>query len=297
MSLLQKFFLHQPQFAESNVPVLQVSFEQLPTLPIQDVIDFTYLQSAYPGYFNVYIERDRPPHKEYLATLSFGEHAVEIAGLSMPLPKQVFDRCLITAHWDAAFKCAALQQNAHIVVQYSGASKDPIEQYLAVYHVVSQLNKAGAIAVFNEPAWTCHPASFSQDLIREDLREVCRSSPPLLFWTGFLVLDAAQGDDASLWFLSRGLHLFGLPDLALHSTFVADAQTAQEVFFDIFHYLYFENKDVQPGDYVQIDQRGIFAFEEGTELREIFGGMASILIVRPSSKAEIDQLAEHEAAT
>jgi hypothetical protein len=294
MQLFRKFFLNKPALVESEVPVLELTFAQLPTLPLAQIVPREKLERWYPGHYNLAVEQDRPAGDMYLATVSFGEHAADIAGIANPLPPIVLERCLLPSHWDASFHRQARGMGAHVIISYSGASKDPIEQYMALYAVAAQWVPHGAFALFNEPAWTCHPAHFAQALTQPDMQQVCRESPPLIFWTGFLKLDASQsisGDQSTaLWFLSRGNHLFGVPDFALQSNYVQDAAIAQELFSEIFQYFYFDNRDIQPGDFLQVEQRGIFEFMDGAELRDIFGGMGSILIVRPSNRQEIEAL-------
>lgn len=296
MVLFRKFFLNKPALVESTVPVVELTFAQLPSVPLAQMLPKAVFQQQYPGYYNLALEQDRPATEHYLATVSFGEHAVDVASVPGPLPPIVLERCLLPSHWDAGFHQQARNMGAHVIFAYSGAAQNPIEQYMALYTVAAQWVPHGAFALFNEPAWTCHPAHYSQALIRPEMQTVCRESPPLIFWTGFLKLDASQslsGDgNTALWFLSRGNHLFGVPDFALQSAYAQDARIAQEVFAEIFQYFYFDNRDIQPGDFLQIDQRGIFEFMDGEELRELFGGMGKILIVRPSNRQELESIQE-----
>lgn len=286
MQLFRKFFLNQPALVQSVVPVLNLLYRQLPRFAI-----LPHLRQAgwADGSYVLDIEKDWTTDELLLAKLSFGEHAVELAGLPTPLPRISLERTVMHAHWANELKAQAIGHQANLILSYAGASRDAIAQYQALYHV-AQLFAAGCVGVVNEPAWNYHPAQLIVKLNEPELIAVARESPPLIFWTGFMKLDA----DGALWYLTRGNHLFGVPDFALHHTLHEVAVNVQELFADCFHYYYFENKDLQPGDVVQIEGKGIYEFMDGKDLLELFGGMGDILVVRPTTADEMQQLADAE---
>ncbi len=292
MQLFKKFFLQQADLAEADTTALELLVERLPRGPLDEVRARLEARTATPTTLTV--EKDWAADDTLLCTLSFGAHSVDVAGIPAPLPSEVLERTVMVSHWGGAFRARAAGHAAHLILLYSGASREGIAQATAVYQVAAALfapDQLGTLlAAVNEPAWTAHPGHFVPQLVAAEMLPVLAESPPLPFWTGLLKLDA----DGESIFLTRGYHRFGLPDLALQGYGHDQAREAHELLHDLFHYLHYENRDVRPGDFLTIADVGYLAFADGADYRRLFGGVADILVVRPSSHDELEHVASTE---
>lgn len=233
------------------------------------------------------VEQDWRSSESLLAELSFDNHLIEIAGFPSPLPAQAAERTILASNWAADVKELMNSHLLHVVLQYGGHHPDPIEQYIALYKVAALFDEEDLLGVANEPAWTAHPREMIQNILDPELLKVCRQSPPLIYWTGFV--KAMLGEEER-WTFTRGNHLFNVPDFAWLLEYGADPLHAHDVFHELFHYCYYENSDVQPGDAIQVDNDVYYAFYEADGPYETLKGEGRLLIVTPVSEAELNAM-------
>jgi hypothetical protein len=291
VSLFKKYFLSAHEFADSPVAVIELLSAALPFTPVATVIEQLQVLVGRETSVEAEVERDWAQADHLLATFTFGAHSVEVAALPGPLPLEAMERTVAVSHWGAEFRAACAGHRTHTILRYAGASTDGIEQLAALYQVADALyGDTPPPAVVNERGWTAHPGAFVHSFADPALASTLRTSPPLPFWTGLLKLDA----DGEMLFLTRGYAQFGLPDLALIGYTDDRVREAQELLHDLFHYLYFETRDVRAGDFVTLADVGYLAFDDGASIHELVGG-APLLIVRPSTLEEIEHLTEANA--
>jgi hypothetical protein len=116
--------------------------------------------------------------------------------------------------------------------------------------------------------------------------QVCRDSPPLLYWTGLVIFQVAEFQ----WYVSRGHHLFGQKDFAYMADEAAQPLDIQNLFHELFQYCYFEEKSLQAGDVIQIGDDHYYEFYELDKELEMLENMGETLIVHPLAREEYEQM-------
>lgn len=289
MSLFQKFFLNQSQPVESELPILSLLYSRLPTG--SDFLERLHtLANEGPEPFEPELSIEshwRDGQKPLLAEVAWGQHKVEVAGLFAPLPSIATERCIWPSYWRPDIKELMASHQHNIILRYAGTHPDPIERHVALYLLANIFPTESLVGVANEPAWTCHPAVVIPNIMNPEMLQVVRESPPLLYWTGFMALEA----EGYLWYISRGHHLFGLPDFAFLAHDPGDALEVQNLFHEMFTYLYFNKKQVGPGDIVGIDEDHAYEVVEIEDDLQILRGVGTTYILHPLSPEEADSLA------
>lgn len=261
MELFNKFFLGKRSFADSPEPVITLLYERTFTPDLFDRLgrlDEIEPLSAAP---RLRIEQDWETGSVLLAETHFDSHVVQIAGMPAPLPQNVYEKTVYPTGWAPEFKELLQSAGANIILQYAGTATDPIEKYLALYKVAFCLDNERLLGVVNEPAGTAHPRGVIAHILDFELLSVARQSPPLPFWTGF---QKVEWND-EIYFLTKGFRFFDLPDLIAHSGTDGDPGELQSLFYEIFHYMYFENKEVIAGDALNVNDNLYYLFGEPEE--------------------------------
>ncbi|MCS7073961.1 MAG: hypothetical protein NZ108_05800 [Bacteroidia bacterium] len=284
MNLFEKFFLNKASFTESNLPVITLLYEKLPILN-KDQLK-TVLASIEPSQQTqptVEIEKDFNDGGVLLAEVSFGEHRIEVIGIQAPVPKDVVERCVLPSHWAADIKELIQSHRGNVVLCYAGSDLDPVEQYLALYKVAAGLYNDNLVGVLNEAAWSCHPAPIIPKLVSDELIQVCRDSPPLIFWTGFFITETEEG----FWFFTKGYHLFGLRELVFFSEQPEDVPSVMQLFNELFYYLFFEKASVQVGDILRLNENDFFEFSEPSQENPLPHSVQGYFWIRPVNSNDI----------
>ncbi len=171
-----------------------------------------------------------------LGVVKFEDHVIKLLGNSSHLPEYIIETCIHTAHWQTEFKEQILLSKATVTLVYAGNSNDPIENYIALYKVAACFYDENLLGVINEPAWTYHPSGLLPKTIFNNMVNLCRNSPPFLFWTGFIKtsLDVSSpfSSNKTNCFFTKGHHVFGIPDFAYFSD-DADPMKVKKLFNDI----------------------------------------------------------------
>jgi hypothetical protein len=279
-SLFRKYFLEQSNFSQSPEPVITLCYRKTPEIDCnalkRQLSDFLTEQSI-PLPVETLEESHWQKKPALLLSLGYQEHRVDMIGLKAPLSAAALQKCVQATGWNETFKEEFNQTQSYINLAYSGSSTDAIEKYITLYQIAALLPQENLIGVINEPAFNCHPAEAILDIVDEKMLDIARQTPPLIYWSGFLraVLDNNQ------WLLTRGNHLFGLPDFALAFTPHTDPILAHQIFQDIFFYMYFENKDILPGDDISLDEELNFRILEPTEEQQPLKGCGELFILEP----------------
>lgn len=213
-----------------------------------------------------------------LGDLHFADHHIQIAGLANPLPHQVIDRTINVSLWMAQIKAGMRQHQSHLSLVYRGESRDPIERMIALYRTAHALKNENLIGVVNESAWTAHP---SADFLSIEKIEQFREEIPFILWFGYVRIFV---DKEHYWLVTRGHHLFDVPDLAYYIESAGDEEAVIAHFVNLFHYLYEQDVVVTAGDTLEIGKSGeVMQFAEVTEYTETLLGPAGTLVVEKVS--------------
>lgn len=291
MSLFQKFFLENPDFAASPAPVITLLFERAPKgLGIPQRLDEVFPVEAGDATVELEVEADWREDRSLLLRFTAGEHVVEAAGLVNPVPGPVADRCIWSGFWRPDIKELLASHQAHLMLRYTGEAIDTVEKFIFLYKIALVFYSEVLVGVLSEPAWVSHPANILPNLLSEEMLPVVREDPPLLYWTGFVEMEAA-GEN---WWVSRGHHLFNLPDFVLHKELIEDPQAVQEVFHELFHFAYFQQQPLNPGNLVAINEDQAYEIVPLDESLKQLGGPGETHIVHPLTPEEAQEIIENE---
>lgn len=272
MDLFKSIFLNKDSLGESEKPVFTLLYSSLPDYDLSECVkaigEYEPLRGR-PSFFE-----ETSAAVPFMGMVRFDDHAVGLVALPSPLPESVVEQCVHTAPWDPSFKELLSAHLNTLILSYRTGSDDPIEQYLALSKVAACLHCPELLGVVNEPAWTCFPGDFPLQLMNPEWLGNARMSPPLVLWTGFVRILLLEEE----WMVTRGNHLFGLPDFAMRRTDQDPAQV-HDLFHEFFHYFYFDRKQPEHGDGINIDERSFYVFLEPQGAAEHLRGMGGLFVV------------------
>lgn len=264
------------------IPSITLCFKNLPKIQKNQIIQTLQQIEPFNGDIQFYIEEDANG-LTFQGNLEFENHKIQFLGNSARLSDAIIESCVHTAHWQEHFKNKILTSQATISLVYAGNSTDPVENYIALYKVAACFYGDDLLGVINEPAWTYHPAEILPKIIFNNMVNLCRNSPPFLFWTGFiktsLDLTSPFSHTVNNCFFTKGHHVFGIPDLAFYSS-NADPMKIKKIFNDIIEYAWFENKNLEPGDFVGFDNHEVYELVEPDEKIEFLESPTKTLVLR-----------------
>ena len=207
-----------------------------------DLMDALVFSGAVDSANQVILQRSIDHPDRFLGEVQFGQHVIQVAGLSNPLPTEVLDRTVHVSPWQPQIKAAMRQHRSHLSLIYAGSHPDPVEKMLALYQLAFALEDENLLGIVNEPAWTAHPPA---DFLSPDKLASYRNQIPFILWVGYVkfYLDPTQ-----YWLVTKGHHIFDVPDLAALVTDPAEEEETINRFTNIFYYLYENDVDVVAGD-------------------------------------------------
>ena len=209
-----------------------------------------------------------------LGTARIGKHTLFIVGLAAPLAANVIDRTVMVSPWGPQIKAAMRQHRAHISLVYAKGHADPVEQMIALYSLASAFETEDLLGVVNPQAWTAHPTA---DFLSPTKLAQFRREIPFNLWVGYVRF---YTDDHSFWLVTKGHHIFDVPDLAY---FVEPGQNPDPIitlFINIFYYLYENDVFVTAGDTLEIHGSGQkLQFSQVTELIDDLMGPSGTLVI------------------
>ncbi len=203
-----------------------------------------------------------------------GMHNLHIAGVPLPLPQEVIDRTVMISPWQAQAKAAMRQHQAQIGLVYAGSDADPVEQMLALYAAAGAFDNEDLLGIVNINAWTAHPPA---DFLNPEHVSRYRQEIPFDLWIGYVRF---YTDEHHYWLVTKGHHIFDVPDLAAFIGPEDDPTAIITLFINVFYYLYEQDVFVTAGDTLQIsgsDRQ--LRFAEVTELTEVLMGPSGTLVI------------------
>ena len=212
--------------------------------------------------------------QQALGEVCYGQHRIQIAGVTNPLPPDLVDRTIHTTSWQPQIKATMRHHSAHLSLVYDGAHPDPIEKMIALYQTAYAFENENLLGVINPQAWTAHPPA---DFLSPNAIRRYRQRFPFNLWIGNIKFFL---DKQRYWLVTKGHHIFDVPDLAY---FIQSGQSSDDIirqFNNIFFYMYHQDVTVTAGDSLTIGENGIpMQFREVTEYPEILMGPSGTLVI------------------
>jgi len=209
-----------------------------------------------------------------LGSAAFSGHQLQMAGLAVPLPPDVVDRTVMVSPWQPQIKAAMRQHRANIRLVYAGGNANPVEGMLALYALAGAFETEDLLGIVNPNAWNAHPPA---DFLSPASLDQYRLEIPFNLWVGYVRF---YTDDQSFWLVSKGHHIFDVPDLAYFVEPGQDPEAIITLFINLFHYLYKQDVFVTAGDTLEIHGSGKqLQFSQVTELIDDLMGPSGTLVI------------------
>ncbi len=213
--------------------------------------------------------------QKHVGRATFAGHQLHIAGLPIPLPREIIDHTVMVSPWSGQIKAAMRQHRAHISLVYAQGSSNPIEQMIALYSLACAFSNEDLLGIVNANAWTAHPPA---DFLEPAQIASYRRDIPFNLWFGYVRFFT---DAQTFWLATKGHHVFDVPDLAYQVDPNEDPDEVIRLFMNVFHYLYEQDVFVTAGDTLEISGTGqTLVFEEVTELEDVLMGPSGTLVLK-----------------
>ncbi|MBL4649455.1 MAG: DUF4261 domain-containing protein [Aureispira sp.] len=203
-----------------------------------------------------------------------------VACLTFSYPKQILEEILPICHFSEEDKSTFHQSEAHVLVSIK-KNDTPIHLLFdTLYRVADCLIQQGnkVIGTVTEAGLTAFPLKSIQGLSGE--REALIKEKAIPFWswmafTGGFVKYIL--DDTTIWYVTKGNHQFGLPELAYKGGYTEGNDTLI-LFKTLFSYMYSYEAKLAPGHTAEIGATNL-KFSTLTEYADIFMGKHGTLVV------------------
>lgn len=233
------------------------------------------------GQDGVSIEWKQQDPQHCLGSARLGEHHLFIVGMAMPLPLETTDQTVMVSPWGAQTKAAMRQHRSQIGLVYLGRHPDPIEQMVALYSLASAFANEDLLGIVNFNAWTAHPPA---DFLSQDRISRFRQEIPFNLWFGYVRF---YTDHQSYWLVTKGHHIFDVPDLAYFVQPGEDEEAVIDLLINVFYYLYEEDVVAAAGDTLELSgTRQKLRFTEVTELTDDLMGPSGTLVIAKDNNGD-----------
>ncbi|WP_176461670.1 DUF4261 domain-containing protein [Anaeromicrobium sediminis] len=290
MGLLEKFFgkrkkrvKESEKVIEDSQPAISLIFNELPIIDSEVVGKRIEEIESLKGSVHITLDKELNDGENILSVIEFDDHKIKLVGFNGPLPSNTINHTVNCSYWKPDEKEVMRNHKAHIICYYHGKNSDPIEKYIALYKVAYAFMENGLIGLINEDAWTCNLAYVIDDLMNEGMLEECRNVPPLLLWTNLVKMPTESGT----WMFTKGNHIFGVNDFAYKGD-MSKASEVNEIFNNIFYYIYENKVNVEVGHTLQIKEDVYLKFEKVTEEKEYIEGPLGTLVIERINPNDIN---------
>ncbi len=218
--------------------------------------------------------------------VDFDSHRVRLVGLPAPVPESVLETTVRVSHWPVAQREAMAAHGAHMILWHEGGGASQRERFIALYKLAAVLGGDRLRGVVIEDSWTCAPPEAVRDFLQAKFLVELREAPMPFLFTGYVT----SFDDAGAWFMSKGNHYFGVPDLVYHGPRDTDPGEALEIVMQVFMYLTGGAK-ILPGHTAQIAEEVFLKFSlvpENHSNPEWLKGAGETLVLEKISKDQIN---------
>lgn len=227
-----------------------------------------------PGFETVSPAWTRRDTHSCLGQVAFDQHNFQIAGLAVPLPRDLIDQTVMVSPWPAQSKAAMRLHQSFIQLTYTGTDPDPVERMIALYSLAAAFETEDLLGIVNTNAWTAHPPA---DFLSPERTALYRLEIPFNLWFGYVCF---YTDDQNYWLVTKGHHILNVPDLAYFVLPGEDPEDVINLFINVFYYLYEQDTVVSAGDTLEISGLGQpLRFSEVTELSDVLMGPAGTLVL------------------
>jgi hypothetical protein len=176
-------------------------------------------------------------------------------------------------------RAALAEHRAYLELTAVGQA-EPLEEYEALYRVAAAALDLGGLGVANPQTWAAYRSSSLEPIFEaEDAwRRLRDEGVPAEILVGFLTLHA----DDRRWAMTRGMHVFGFPELAFHADREMDAFQIRSIFNNIFYYLVERGPVLEDGHTMEMagreDARMAFRLPEGEDEAVLVGEVPTLIL-------------------
>ena len=218
--------------------------------------------------------------KSMMLSANWQEHKIMMAGLYFPYPQQILDKILPVCHFSPDDKKKFSQSKAHVFFSIQLGNKAPHVLYDALIQLVNAVvaEDSNAIGLVIESAMTATPIHSLPKITEERQELLTEKAMPFWSWFSFTggfvkyILDAN-----TIWYVTKGNHQFGLPELAYKGGTTEGNDTLM-LFKALFSYMYGYGAQLAPGHTAEIGETNL-RFTEVKEYADLFEGKYGTLVV------------------
>ncbi|MEW9097061.1 MAG: DUF4261 domain-containing protein [Clostridiaceae bacterium] len=266
-----------------NGPALIMVFDTLPIIDGKNLSKRIEKIEKLNTEVEVTIEKELNNGETLLSVIEFDDHKIKLVGFNAPLPDDVINYTVDCSYWKPEDKDNIRNHKAHIICYYDGQNLDPSEKYIALYKVIYGFREKGLVGIINEGAWTCQPAYVVEDLVGKEMLMASREVPPLMLWTNFIKMPMDYGT----WMFTKGNHIFGVNDFAYLGD-INEAAEINEIFNNIFYYIYENQAIVESGHTLQIEEEVYLKFRDVYRENEYLESPLGTLVIEKINQNEIN---------
>lgn len=175
---------------------------------------------------------------------------------------------------------AALAEHRAYLELTSVGQAEALEEYEALYRVAAAALQLGGLGVANPQTWAAYRRSSLEPIfeVEDAWRRLRDEGIPAEILVGFLTLHA----DDRRWGLTRGMHVFGFPELAYHAPEEMEAFQIRSIFNNIFYYLVVRGPVLEDGHTMEMagreGARMAFRLPEGEEEAFLEGNVPTLIL-------------------
>lgn len=216
----------------------------------------------------------------FMINAALGEQKITAACLTFSYPQQILDEILPICHFSENDKQSFHQSKAHILLSIEKGEIPTHLLFDILYQFANCLIQQddSVIGTVTEAALTAFPLKSIQELSGERDALIQEKAIPFWSWMAFTggfvkyILD-----DTTIWYVTKGNHQFGLPELAYKGGYMEGNDTLI-LFKTLFSYMYAYEAKLAPGHTAEIGDTNL-KFSTLTEYADIFMGKYGTLVV------------------
>ncbi len=160
------------------------------------------------------------------ADIEWQNQKFRLVAFDLPMPSEAVEHCLQPAAFDVEIKDQARAHAAHALLFCDSLRAEILQNYVRMAMLCGGLlETSGGLAVLNESAQTAMFARTWHETAELSRFEFWNTLPILFLYAGFVKF--MRPESPEVWMTTRGLNVWGLPNL---TTLAADHSQASKVF-------------------------------------------------------------------
>jgi hypothetical protein len=205
---------------------------------------------------------------------SFGSHRFELIGIHAPIPANEIEKGLKSSQHNATGKDAMRTHQMHVMCKYAGDDGNAAEQMLLLLEIAHALAPDKLLGVIDDVAWNAIPAAVINQILSPTELAQTRSEPmPLVFW-GWLRLGK---NSREMWYCSKGLERYGVPNLAFLSH-TQDGEKTLAMAVALFNHFRKTGTPLAAGHTAQLGANLTVRFLPVTEFPEFIDPLTTLVV-------------------